>query len=143
MTKKQVNILVCVIQAALAGMLFLPAFPAGGPLNVLDTVRRYEALGFRTDALVFLGAAVCLPALTALGQFLLRERSNFGTGACLSALYTLNVACFSESARQKLAGEARVTGLFYLMILLALAAVGLEVYAFLAPLPAGGGKKGP
>ncbi|HCB91542.1 MAG TPA: hypothetical protein DEP64_06275 [Ruminococcaceae bacterium] len=130
MTRKQVSVVSCVIQAALVGILLLPG-RGEDALGVLDTVRRYSAVGFRSDAQVYFAAAVCLPVLTILGHFLLRPRRNFGLGACLSALYALATACFSESARVKLAGMAQVTGQYYLMVFLAVLCVALEIYGFL------------
>ncbi len=137
MTQRQLNRLLCLIQGILLGMLFCPAwtsgFRGGNFFSVMDTIEKYADLGFHTDAVTFLAMALVLPILTGLGQFFLKFRSNFGTGACLSALYTLGTACFYEASRRQLNDFGRVTGSFLLMILLSLVSVGLEVYGFLMP----------
>lgn len=149
MTKKQVKIVICVIQAMLVAMLFLPLARASGSnsalLNTMDLARRYSDMGQVYDSIVYIMLAGCSPVVTVLSLFLIHERRNFGVGACVCALTALVHACFYTSVKTTMAGTITVTGIHYLMVFLSFAGMAMEIYGYLLVGPEKGeaGKKTP
>ena len=146
MTKKQIRILLILVQGILIGTLFLPVGRAvagegkpGDAVSVFGMIRRYAGMGFSNDALVYMALACLLPVLIVVFLFLLKERYNFGTAACLSALYSLSAACFFSAARRKMVDSVTMTGLHYLIVLLTLVSILLSCWGFLLASPEGGG----
>lgn len=107
----------------------------GGFLDAFDLMRRYAALGFSPDAQAYGFLALALPVLTTVFLFTLRERKNFGTGACLCALNVMAGACFFSAVKAAFSGSVIMTGLHYLLELLLLAGVLAEICAYLLCVP--------
>lgn len=137
MTKKRLKLCICILQALCLGMLFLPMgrSQSGGFLDAFDLMRRYAALGFSPDAQAYGFLALALPVLTAVLLFALRERKNFGTGACLCALNSVAGACFFSAVKAAFSGSVVMTGLHYLLELLLLAGALAEICAYLLCAP--------
>ena len=139
MNKKQLKVLITVLQVLLIGMLFLPVgieTAEKSPLqqmalSAFGLVRRYAGMGFANDALVFTIIACCLPVLIVVFLFALKERINFGTSACLCALYAMCAACFFSAAKNKMVDVVSMTGIHYVIILISLIAMLLSIYGFL------------
>lgn len=114
-------------------MLFLPMGTAqnGGYLDAFDLMRLYAALGFSPDAQVYGFFALVLPTLTAVFLFTLRERKNFGVGACLCAFHVVVGACFYSAVKTAFSGSVTMTGLHYLLEFLLLVSVLVEIYSYL------------
>lgn len=141
MSKKQTKIIICILQAAVLGLMFLPSARAAdsAPLNAFDLMHLYSAAGYNLDAVVYAVLAICGVAVTVLALFLLRGRRDFGTAACLSAFVTVVHACFFTSLKTGLAGTVTITGMHYLIVLLALMSMVAAIHGFLisAPTPDG------
>lgn len=135
MTKKQTKFVVCVLQGLLLVLLFLPSAkgPGANPslLNAFDLARKYSDLGLVYDARVYIMLAACGPVVTALSLFLLHGRKNFGVGACVCALTAVVHACFYTSVKSLMTGTVTVTGLYGIMVLLAVAGMMAEIYGYL------------
>lgn len=118
--------------------LFLPAGKISGQagseettLSVFDMIRRYAGMGFSNDALCFTIFSFCIPAANVLFPFFpLRYDLNFGVPVCLSALYALAVACFFSSAKVKMVDSVGMTGLPYILILLAILSIFLYITGY-------------
>lgn len=133
-TKKQLKLCICVLQSVCLGLLFLPmgrAQQGGGYLNSFELMRRYAALGFSPDAQVYAFLSLLLPMLTAVFLFTLRERKNFGVGACLCAFNVVTGACFYSAVKTAFSGSVTMTGLHYLLEFLLLASLIVEIYSYL------------
>ncbi|XOQ43269.1 MAG: DUF4293 domain-containing protein [Clostridium sp.] len=142
MPKKQIKILLVIMQVLLIGMQFLPVGRASaahdgdrGTLSVLGTIYRYAGMGFSNDALVYLLLSCLIPILTVVFLFVLKERYNFGTAACLSAFYMLAAACFFSAAKRKMIDSITFTGLHYLIILVSLVSLALAAWGFCICMP--------
>lgn len=142
MPKKHIKILLVVMQALLIGMQFLPVGRASAvragekePLSVFGMIYRYAGMGFSNDALVYLLLSCLIPILTVVFLFVLKERYNFGTAACLSAFYMLAAACFFSAAKRKMIDSVMFTGLHYLIILVSLVSLALAAWGFCICLP--------
>ncbi len=139
MTKKQVKIVVCILQAVLIGILFLPSANSGGSggaaLNTFGLVKRYSDIGHNIDALAYIMLAICSPVITALSAVQLRERRNFGVGVCLSGLTSIVHAIFYTVVKTSMSGSVTVNGLHYLIILIALINLFIEIYGFILANP--------
>lgn len=135
MTKKQVKILLIVIQALLLGMLFLPAAYSLGanpvPLSTFDLVRRYADIGYKPGSLVYIVLAVCCPVMSALSPLLLHDRKNFGVPACISALTCVVQACFSSTVSNAMLSSVRMTGQITIMAFFAFFSIAVAIYGFL------------
>lgn len=150
MTKKQVKAIITILQAILVGDLFLPVGREINPakssqpltLSVFGMVRRYAGMGFSNDALLFIILSFCLPVLVIIFVFSLKERNNFGTAACLCALYTMVAACFFSAAKGKMVDFVSMTGLHYIIIIVALISVAFAICGFFIAAPAGGDESG-
>ena len=146
LTKKQVKILLCVIQTALVVLLFLPATQAGsdGPvrLNAVDLAHRYADMGHSADSGVYFFFSLCCPVVSFLSLFMLHERSNFGLGACLSAMDLLVQGCFYTAVKESMTGSVALTGLLPFLVFIALFAMGLEIYGYLLAGPSQSPKGG-
>ena len=145
MTKKQIRIYLVLVQAVLVVTLFLPAGRAisadGKPsasVSVFGMIRRYAGMGFSNDALVYMVLSCLLPVLIVAFLFFLKERFNYGTAACLSALYSLAAACFFSAAKRKMVDSVTMTGLHYVIVLLTLVSILLSIGGFLSAHPGGG-----
>lgn len=147
MTKKQIKIVIFVIQGLLIAMLFLPAARGVGSntvfLNTFDLARKYSQMGFVYDSLAYIVLAVCCPVVTALSLFLLHERKNFGVGACVCAFAALVQACFYTSVKTATGGTVTMTGLHHLIVFLAFIGMAFEIYGYLlvGPVTRSSGKK--
>lgn len=146
MSKKQIKILLVVVQALLIGMQFLPVglvqVPETGDraaLSVFGMIHRYAGLGFSNDALVYLIFSCLLPLLAVVLLFALRERRGFGAAACLSAFYLLAAACFFSAARRKMVDAVTMTGLHYLIVFLAAVSLVLAAGGYCLSAPHRGG----
>jgi hypothetical protein len=137
LSKKQTKIIICILQAAIFGLMFLPSARAANsaPLNAFDLMQLYSAAGFNLDSLVYAVLAICGAAVTVLALFLLRSRRNFGTAACLSAFLTVVHACFFTALKKGLAGTVTLTGMHYLIVLLALMSMATAIHGFLISAP--------
>ncbi|QAT50995.1 hypothetical protein EQM14_15150 [Caproiciproducens sp. NJN-50] len=142
MQKKQVKILLILIQTLLIGMQFLPVGMAASstpgdkePLSVFGMIHRYAGMGFSNNALVYLLLSCLLPILTAFLLIFLRERYNFGMAACLSAFYMLAAACFFTAAKRKMVDSVAMTGLHYFIILVSLLSLALAAWGFCICVP--------
>lgn len=139
MSKKQLKVFITVLQALLICMLFLPVgmeTAANSPLqqmalSVFGLIRRYAGMGFSNDALLFTIVACCLPVLIVIFLFAFKGRSDFGTSACLCALYTMCAACFFSAAKEQMVDVVSMTGVHYVIILISLTAMLLSIYGFL------------
>lgn len=142
MSKKQTKIMICILQAAVFGLMFLPSARAAdfAPLNAFDLMHLYSAAGYNLDAVVYAVLAICGAAATVLGLFLLRGRKDFGAAACLSALVAVVHACFFTALKTGLAGAVTITGMHYLMVLLALMSMVAAIHGFLISAPAPDGE---
>ena len=148
MSKKKLKALITFMQVLLVGTLFLPVGVETGSsadpaLSVFGLTRRYAGLGFSDDAFVFTIIACCLPLLTAVLLFILKGRSDFGTAACLCALYSMCAACFFSAAKNQMVDVVSMTGVHYLIILISLIAMLLSIYGFLRFPKAAGGQPPP
>jgi hypothetical protein len=137
MTKKRIILSASTIQLLLVAALFLPAGKITGPdgsgestLSVFGMIRRYAGMGFSDDALFFTIFSCCIPAANILFPFLLKKRLNFGVPACLSAFHALVAACFFSSARVKMVDSVGMTGLHYVLILLAVVSLFLYIFGY-------------
>jgi hypothetical protein len=142
LNKKKIKILLCAFQALLVGMLFAPA--GNGNVNSLFAViHLYNGQGYGLDVRVFLFMALGIPLAIVLSLFLMKERSNYGFGACIAAMLTFAYAVFYEAVKNggsiPLSFSVRVR--FYLLILLALLSVLAECVAFIATPPREENKK--
>ena len=149
MSKKQVKILLVVVQVLLIGMQFLPVGRAlvsetgeHTALSVFGMIHRYAGLGFSNDALIYLIFSCLLPLLIVVLLFSLRERRNFGAAACLSAFYLLAVACFFSAAKRKMVDAVAMTGLHYLIVFVAVVSLALAAGGYCISAPNRGGDDG-
>lgn len=143
MLKKRLKLWICILQAASLGFLFLPMGreqQSGAFLDAFDLMRRYAALGFSPDAQVYGFLAFLLPVLTAAFLFTLRDRWNFGTGACLCAFHVVTAACFYSAVKTAFSGSVAMTGVHYLLVFLLLVSVLVEICAYLVTPPSAGPK---
>jgi hypothetical protein len=136
LNKKKIKILLCAFQALLVGMIFAPT--GGGSVNSpFAVIHLYNGLGYGMDVRVFLFMALGIPLAIVLSLFLMKERSNYGFGACLGAALTFAYAAFYEAVKNggsiPLSFSVRVR--FYLLILLSLLSMLAECAAFLATPP--------
>jgi hypothetical protein len=139
MSKKQLKALITALQVLLICMLFLPVGMETAAksalqkmaLSVFGLMRRYAGMGFSNDALVFTIIACCLPVLITVFLFALKGRSDFGTAACLGALYTLCAACFFSAAKNQMVDVVSMTGVHYIIILISIIAMLLSIYGFI------------
>lgn len=142
MTKKQIKILICVIQTLLIAMLFLPVARESGSstaaLSTLDLARRYSDLGKTYDSIVYIMLCGCCPVMSVLSLFIVHERRNYGVGACLSALTVLVHACFYTSIGSTMGGSVALTGMQYFIVFLAFVAMASEIYGYLLTDPKSG-----
>ncbi|MFU0832198.1 MAG: DUF4293 domain-containing protein [Oscillospiraceae bacterium] len=145
MPKKHIKILLVLMQALLIGMQFLPVGRASAvraeekeSLSVFRMIHRYAGMGFSNDALVYLLLSCLIPILTVVFLFVLKERYNFGTAACLSAFYMLAAACFFTAAKRKMIDSVMFTGLHYLIILVSLVSLALAAWGFCICMPRSG-----
>ena len=133
MTKKQVLVILEILQAALVGLLFLPVAsdgpaPGGASMNAVDLARGYAATGRTVDAGVYLFFALGCPVVAFLTVFVLRNRRTaVGLTACLSAMDLLVHACFYTAVKSSFT----VGGGYICLIVLSLLAMLLCVYAYL------------
>lgn len=137
MTKKRILFFASAIQLLLVAALFLPAGKFTGKagsgeavLSVFGMIRQYAGMGFSDDALFFTIFSCCIPAANIIFSFCLKRRMNFGVPACLSAFYALVAACFFSSARVKMVDSVGMTGLHYVLILLAVASLFLYILGY-------------
>lgn len=138
MTKKRIIISASTIQLLLVAALFLPAGKFTGQggagentISVFDMARRYAGLGFSDDTMVFIIFSFCIPTANIIFSVSsLKNRLNFGVPVCLCALYEVVTACFFSSAKVKMVDSVGMTGLHYMLILLAIVSMFLYIYGF-------------
>ena len=135
MTQKQIKTMTLILQAALIGLMFLPAgrstASSAGLMDTFSITRSYAGTGYPLDATVYLILAIGVPAATVLCLYLLRFNLNFGSSACLQAFGAFITGCFFSSAKSKLAGTVTSTGMHYLIIFLYLVGMVLNIYGYL------------
>jgi hypothetical protein len=95
----------------------------------------------QTPAFIFF-FSLCCPVVSFLSLFMLHERSNFGLGACLSAMDLLVQGCFYTAVKESMTGSVALTGLLPFLIFIALFAMGLEIYGYLLAGPSQSPKGG-
>lgn len=143
MNKKNIRILLCAFQALLVGMIFVPAGGEGNVRSPFEVLHLYNGEGFGSDVRVFLFLALGIPLAIVLSLFLMKERKNYGLGACLGALLTLVHAVFFEAVKAgtSIPLSVPVKARFYFLILLALLTMLAECFAFLSTPPREKGKE--
>lgn len=146
MTRKQALALLCLLQAALIGLLFLPiayAGPENGAwLSAIDLANRYADMGRSIDSRVYLFFALGCPLVSIPFMFLVRnQRTAVGTVACLSAMEMLVHACFYEAVKSSVAVSVTLGGRYFCIILIALISLLLSIYIYLFVAMDGKGKE--
>jgi hypothetical protein len=135
--KKKIKVLLCAFQALLVVMLFAPTNGGGNVRSPFEVVNLYNGQGYGWDVRVFLFLALGIPLAIVLSMFLLKERKNYGFGACLGALLTFTYAVFYEvvKAQGSIPLNVFVKARFYFLTLLALLTMVGESVAFLITPP--------
>lgn len=133
MNRKKTKVLLCALQILLVGLIFAPAGGQGSADTVIDICRLYGSAGYGSDARFYLFLALGIPLAIVLSLFLMKERKNFGLGACLGALLTLVHAVFYSAVKisSNIPLTASIQTRFYFLILLGLFAMGVEIYGYM------------
>jgi hypothetical protein len=145
MNKKQIKIIVLILQLFLVGALFLPAGIVEGSnkkvltLSVFGMIDRYAGMGFSDDARFFMIFACFFPAAIILSIFFLKERFNFGTATILSAFYSAATACFFSAAKTRMVDYATVTILPYIIVIVSVLTMMIEILGFFYAYPVSAG----
>jgi hypothetical protein len=149
LSKKNIKIMVCVLQLFLVGALFLPAGriiaaqSRDSSISVFGMIAHYAGMGFSNDALLYTVMACAFPAAIIFCVLFLKERRNFGTATILSALYLSASACFYSAAPQKMVDYADISFLPYLMMLVSLVCLGFLILGFFLAMPPENDKDSP
>ncbi|WP_444658876.1 hypothetical protein ACRQV7_15115 [Caproiciproducens sp. R2] len=150
MNKRQIKIMVTLLQLFLIGALFLPAGTIVGDaaagdtsLSVFQMINRYAGMGFSDDALFYMVMACVFPAAIIICMRVLKERKNFGASVVLCALYATASACFYSAAKRKMVDYATMTWLPYIIILISLTSMMLLIFGFFQAAQDGDGKESP
>lgn len=138
-SKKQIKVLLLILELFLMAALFLPAGRINGvndnTLSVFGMIARYGGMGFSDDALFFMILSGAFPVAVIFSVFFVRERYNFGIAAVMNAFYTVASACFFSAAARRLVDYSSMTLLPYLIIFVSLAAMLLAALGFLLSEP--------
>lgn len=131
--RRKTKVLLCSLQILLAVLIFAPAGGQGSADTVIDICRLYGSAGYGSDARFYLFLALSIPLAVVLSLFLMKERKNFGLGACLGALLTLVHAVFYSAVKisSNIPLSASMKARFYFLILLGLFTMGAEIYAYM------------
>lgn len=131
--RRKTKVLLCALQVLLAVLIFTPAGGQGGADKVIDICRLYESAGYGSDAKVYLFLALSIPLAVVLSLFLMKERRNFGLGACLGALLTLVHTVFYSAVKisSSIPLSASIKARFFFLILLGLFTMGAEIYGYM------------
>lgn len=141
LSKKNIKVLVCILQLFLIGALFLPAGRViaaqsrDSSMSVFGMIAHYAGMGFSDDALLYTVMACAFPAAIMFCVLFLKDRKNFGTATVLSAFYLAASACFYTAAPQKMVDYADISFLPYLILLVSLASLGVLILGFFRAMP--------
>jgi hypothetical protein len=145
LNKKQVKVIVIILQLFLVGALFLPAGKISGAtgtddssLSVFGMIDRYAGMGFSDDARFYMILACVFPAAIIFSVLFIKERKNFGAATILSAFYSAASACFFSSSKIKMIDYATLTKLPYIIIIVSLISMIFLILGFFYAAPING-----
>jgi hypothetical protein len=146
LNKKQVKVIVVILQLFMVGSMFLPAgrisadtTNAGdSSLSVFGMIDRYAGMGFSDDARFYMIMAFVFPVVIVFSILFLKDRKNFGIATVLSALYAAASACFFSASKIKMVDYATLTRLPYIIVFLSLVSMMFLILGFFYAAPGGG-----
>lgn len=148
LSKKQIKIIVCILQLFLIGSLFLPVGriienqqSGDSSLSVFGMIDHYSGMGFSDDARIYMMMACFFPSLIIFAVLVFKDRKNFGTATVVSALYLTASACFYTAAPQKMVDYATMSFLPYMILLVSLVSLGFSILGFFSAAPPEGTEK--
>ena len=148
MNKKQVKVVVVLLQLFLVGSMFLPAGRVSdssstgiSSLSVFGMIDRYAGMGFSDDARFYMIMACVFPAIIVFSVIFLKDRKNFGVGIVLSALYASASACFFSASKLRMVDYATLTRLPYIIVFISVVSMMFLILGFFYAAPMSGNQK--
>jgi len=140
LNKKQVKIIVLILQLFLIGALFLPAGrieegTGDSSLSVFGMIARYAGMGFSDDARFYMIFACVFPAAIIFCVLFLKDRKNFGAATVLEALYAPASACFFSASEIKMVDYATLTRLPYIIVFVSIVSMMFLILGFFYAAP--------
>ena len=104
MKKKTMKSIGVALQAILLGLMFLPQgkTTGEGSVNAFQLLDLSTAAGHPGDSLFYFVTGCGLPMVIILCILVIKDKTNFGAAAILTAVYSVAVACFYAAARRYL-----------------------------------------